>query len=92
MAGRPSVFRPLSACRHAAKVGTISAIAIRFLNTVRLRLPLVTNRLARRRQIVCDKAHHKAAVMLHLLSRYVSKAAILTVPVLPVPAENRSPA
>src|ERR1700722_14236210 len=32
------------------------------------------------------------AVMLHLRSCYVSKAAILTVPVHPVPVENRSPA
>ena len=39
-----------------------------------------------------DKAAHAVAVMLHLRSCYVSKAAILTVPVQPVPAENRSPA
>jgi len=32
------------------------------------------------------------AVMLHLRSRYVSKAAILTTPALSVPVENRSPA
>jgi len=32
------------------------------------------------------------AVMLHLRSLYVSKAAILTIPVLSVPVENRSPA
>ena len=32
------------------------------------------------------------AVMLHLRACYVSKAAILTVPVLLVPVENRSPA
>jgi hypothetical protein len=40
----------------------------------------------------CDKASPAAAVMLHLRSRYVSKAAILTVPILFVPVENRSPA
>ena len=40
----------------------------------------------------CDKASPAAAVMLHLRSRYVSKAAILTVPALPAPVENRSPA
>jgi hypothetical protein len=40
----------------------------------------------------CDKAAPAAAVMLHLRSCYVSKAAILTVPVQPVPVENRSPA
>jgi hypothetical protein len=40
----------------------------------------------------CDKASPGAAVMLHLRSRYVSKAAILTVPILFVPVENRSPA
>jgi hypothetical protein len=33
-----------------------------------------------------------AYVMLHLRSRYVSKAAILTIMVLPIPVENRSPA
>jgi hypothetical protein len=32
------------------------------------------------------------AVMLHLRARYVSKAAILTIPVRYVPVENRSPA
>jgi hypothetical protein len=74
------------------KVGTISAVAFRFLNTDRLRRTLAANRPARRRQIVCDKARRGCAVMLHLLSRYVSKAAILTVPALPVPVENRSPA
>jgi hypothetical protein len=32
-----------------------------------------------------------ASVMLHLRSCYVSKAAILTIPVRSVPVENRSP-
>jgi hypothetical protein len=32
------------------------------------------------------------AVMLHLRSLYVSKAAILTIPALSAPVENRSPA
>ncbi|MDO9296077.1 hypothetical protein [Bradyrhizobium sp.] len=40
----------------------------------------------------CDKASPVAAVMLHLRSCYVSKAAILTSPVLSVPVVNRSPA
>ena len=40
----------------------------------------------------CDKASSAAAVMLHLRSCYVSKAAILTIPVRSVPVENRSPA
>ncbi len=40
----------------------------------------------------CDKASPVACLMLHLRSRYVSKAAILTVPVLLVLVENRSPA
>lgn len=40
----------------------------------------------------CDKASPAAAVMLHLRSCYVSKAAILTSPVLSVPVVNRSPA
>jgi len=46
----------------------------------------------RRRQSRCDKASPVAAVMLHLRSCYVSKAAILTIPVRSVPVENRSPA
>jgi hypothetical protein len=57
-----------------------------------VRLTIAANRRARCRQIVCDKERREWAVMLHLLSRYVSKAAILTVPALPVPVENRSPA
>jgi hypothetical protein len=40
----------------------------------------------------CDKASLACAVMLHLRACYVSKAAILTIPALPVPVENRSPA
>jgi hypothetical protein len=36
----------------------------------------------------CDKAQQAAGVMLHLRSCYVSKAAILTVPALPVPVEK----
>jgi hypothetical protein len=43
-------------------------------------------------QAACDKASPAIAVMLHLRSCYVSKAAILTVPAHPVPVENRSPA
>jgi hypothetical protein len=39
----------------------------------------------------CDKASPAAFVMLHLRSCYVSKAAILTIPVRSVPVENRSP-
>ncbi len=39
-----------------------------------------------------DMACLNVAVMLHLRACYVSKAAILTVPVSIVPVENRSPA
>jgi hypothetical protein len=39
-----------------------------------------------------DKASPLVGVMLHLRFCYVSKAAILTVPVQPVSVENRSPA
>ena len=42
-------------------------------------------------QETCDKAASAAAVMLHLRSCYVSKAAILTALVQLVPVENRSP-
>jgi len=48
--------------------------------------------LANHCQRICDKASPALPVMLHLRSRYVSKAAILTIPVQPVPVENRSPA
>jgi hypothetical protein len=44
------------------------------------------------RKLTCDKASPERAVMLHLRARYVSKAAILTVPAPRVPVENRSPA
>jgi hypothetical protein len=50
------------------------------------------SRFANGREIACDMASLAVAVMLHLRSCYVSKAAILTVPVLFVPVENRSPA
>jgi hypothetical protein len=40
----------------------------------------------------CGKASLARAVMLHLRVCYVSKAAILTIPALHVPVENRSPA
>jgi hypothetical protein len=43
-------------------------------------------------QAGCGKAALVACLMLHLRSRYVSKAAILTTPVLLVLVENRSPA
>jgi hypothetical protein len=43
------------------------------------------------RHRTCDKASPDAAVMLHLRSCYVSKAAILTLPVQFVSVENRSP-
>jgi hypothetical protein len=40
----------------------------------------------------CDKASPVRVVMLHLRACYVSKAAILTIPALHGPVENRSPA
>ena len=43
-------------------------------------------------QSTCDRPSPVAAVMLHLRSCYVSKAAILTLPIRFVPVENRSPA
>jgi hypothetical protein len=41
---------------------------------------------------MCDKASPGVVVVLHLRFCYVSKAAILTVPVQSVSVENRSPA
>jgi len=43
-------------------------------------------------KLICDKPSPARAVMLHLRARYVSKAAILTVPAPLAPGENRSPA
>jgi hypothetical protein len=43
------------------------------------------------RHMTRDKASPDVAVMLHLRSCYVSKAAILTLPVQLVSVENRSP-
>jgi hypothetical protein len=40
------------------------------------------------RRSLCDKASPGVAVMLHLRSRYVSKAAILTLPVRSVAVEK----
>jgi hypothetical protein len=40
----------------------------------------------------CDMASPRGGVMLRLRFCYVSKAAILTIPVRHVPVENRSPA
>jgi hypothetical protein len=47
--------------------------------------------LHRSHDSACNKASPAASVMLHLRSCYVSKAAILTIPVRSVPVENRSP-
>jgi hypothetical protein len=58
-------------------------------------IPTGGNRKKRARpdsKTACDKAAPDPAVMLHLRARYVSKAAILTIPVQLVPVENRSPA
>jgi hypothetical protein len=47
----------------------------------------------RRAEKPCATSHRRVrGVMLHLRARYVSKAAILTIPARQVPVENRSPA
>jgi hypothetical protein len=50
------------------------------------------NNVRVRGKAACDKVAPGAAVMLHLRFCYVSKAAILTIPIPPVSVENRSPA
>jgi len=55
-------------------------------------LPDQQARMILRRTRMRDKASQAPVVVLHLRPRYVSKAAILTVPAPSVPAENRSPA
>jgi hypothetical protein len=47
--------------------------------------PLIAN-------TTCDNAALTTVVVLHLRARYVSKAAILTLPIRYVSVENRSPA
>ena len=66
------------------------AVVGQAVNSARQRHPKMARH--QRRRAPCDKASPATAVMLHLRSCYVSKAAILTVPVHPVPVENRSPA
>jgi hypothetical protein len=55
-------------------------------------LTSVKTAFCRARKLTCNKASPERAVMLHLRARYVSKAAILTIPAPLVPVENRSPA
>ena len=93
------VFHSIGHADHASACGTISVIGAR-ARWVRVRakggesvaIELAEKWPANIGQAACDKASPATAVMLHLRSCYVSKAAILTVPVHPVPVENRSPA
>jgi len=73
---------PMANCadRHAAPGRNSSALIS------------VKTAFCRGRKLTCDKASPERAVMLHLRARYVSKAAILTIPAPRVPVENRSPA
>src|SRR5258707_12382813 len=68
---------------------TFSFGAARWILRRRIRLKIA---IENHGKTTCDKASPAVAVVLHLPSRYVSKAAILTLPILPVPVENRSPA
>jgi hypothetical protein len=90
--GDVSASLPLGACGYAAKRGTISIIKGRFLNTGEP-TQVAT---AEWQPSLCPNTRAttspRTAVILHLHSCYVSKAAILTVPAKPVPVENRSPA
>src|SRR5258708_15312898 len=85
------------ACSHACSEGTNLRLAdtrqFRFALADELPKPVglkiaPESRLAR----YATRRRPAAVVVLHLRSRYVSKAAILTIPVRPVPGENRSPA
>ena len=68
------------------------ALAPNVAASVNLRRPaFCKTTLCRAPDSPCDKASPAAFVMLHLRSCYVSKAAILTIPVRSVPVENRSP-
>jgi hypothetical protein len=84
---------------HASRSGTIATRRDAAKRAIGLAEGSISRRLIRgeiRRGIdaqeSCDKAASATAVMLHVRSRYVSKAAILTALVRSVPVENRSPA
>jgi|SRR5450631_1854698 hypothetical protein len=84
---------------HAFEGGTIAAIANRavgiFCSEPATNSGLLTRwkiALKEWRRWMRDKASPGAPVMLRLRFCYVSKAAILAVPVHVVPTENRSPA
>jgi hypothetical protein len=83
---------------HAFEAGTNTGLgdvvgAVWFGRPIKLRQP-AGRKISRNRygEPMCDMASPVAAVMLHLRSCYVSKAAILTLPIQSVPVENRSPA
>jgi hypothetical protein len=83
---------------HAFKSGTIAVAADGELDVLLGRgaesaaADSLENSLEESALDECDTRSRAAAVMLHLRFCYVSKAAILTVPVQSVPTENRSPA
>ena len=91
MAGRKPAFPAHGSCSHASGGGT--NCRLRFPRSVgpgrpaleKFAAPAPLKKFASgcRRLSTCDKAAPAPAVMLHLRSRYVSKAAILTVPAQP---------
>jgi hypothetical protein len=90
-------FRPVSRCIHASERGTIFVVLVEPVGTTMKKCggELLTPRHGSRTPIArkaCDKAKPPCLVVLHLRARYVSKAAILTLPIRFVSVENRSPA
>ena len=90
----------LSSWSHAWSAGTIAggeaSQSLFYPLWIRRAVPEARSRAASRLELrSCRRERsrrHSAAVMLHLRACYVSKAAILTDPALPVSAENQSPA
>jgi|SoimicMinimDraft_4_1059732.scaffolds.fasta_scaffold409272_1 hypothetical protein len=99
MARERRLFRPIEHAGHAAGRGTIALIddddkgsMVGFAGGEQATADPLKMTSGQPQQATCDIASPVAAVMLHLRACYVSKAAILTIPVRAVPVENRSPA
>jgi predicted dienelactone hydrolase len=97
MTREPPAFQQIGACGHAFRGGTNCMAVAGGVGSIPRGLPELRPSIASKiasgftAKRTCDKASPDAAVMLHLRSCYVSKAAILTLPVQLVSVENRSP-
>jgi hypothetical protein len=91
--GTPDGLLAAAHACHAFAAGTKSAATVSRHQFHRCQLNCGRRFLAEfTAKRTCNQASPDVAVMLHLRFRYVSKAAILTLPVQLVSVENRSPA